>query len=78
MTKYIENTSQVKELDTPEIRGPFRGILITFPENPDFKEFHKIYPSLTFEHPNFYCSKSDKHKYIIYYKYTYDIAILID
>lgn len=77
MDTFEKTKSPAKRLaDTPAIRGPFRGLIITF-VNSDYNEFREIYPLLTFEHPNFYFCKSDKRKCIIYYKYPYDVATLI-
>lgn len=73
--KLKQSSRRVSEL--PAIRGPYRGLIIILPKNNDFTEFKELYPSLTFEHPNFYFSKSDKHKCIIYYKYPYDVATLL-
>lgn len=73
----FERTKTQTQANTPAIRGPFRALIISFLENNDFTEFKEIYPSLTFEHPNFHFCKSDKHKCIIYYKYPYDVATLI-
>lgn len=77
----MENTANPgptkKSADVPAIRGPFRGLVITFPKDKNLKEFIEIYSSITFEHPNFYYSKSDKYKCIIYYKYPYDVATLV-
>lgn len=75
MEKDLKSSSKLA--DTPAIRGPFKGLIITFPRNYNFTDFNKLYPSLTFEHPNFYFSKFDKHKCIIYYKYSYDVATVL-
>lgn len=64
--------------EKPKIIGPFRGLILEYYDSIDFLEFNEIYADLTFKHPNFYRSESDKFKTIIYYKYPYDIATLID
>lgn len=78
MAKCITTRPTSQRLaETPAIRGPFRGLIITFSKQTNFKEFYDIYPSISFEHPNFYFCKYDKFKCIVYYKYPYDVATLI-
>lgn len=62
----------------PKIIGPFRGILIDYTNNINYHEFKEIYAELTFHHPNFYRSESNKYGSIIYYRYPYDAATSID
>lgn len=62
----------------PEIIGPFRGLLLEYHDDIKYNEFKEDYAELTFQHPNFYRSKSDKFKTVIYYRYPYDVAVQID
>lgn len=59
-------------------RGPFRGLIITYNEDINLMEFQKIYNEITFQNQNFCFSHNDKHKHIIYYKYPYVVASIIE
>lgn len=67
----------MKAVELPAIKGPFRGLIIKFPRNTNYTDFLTIYPLITLQHPNYYFSKCDKTKCVIYYKHPYDIATLI-
>lgn len=62
----------------PETRGPFRGVLISLYNQTSLQEFQETYLKLTLEHPNYSHSEGDKHKVIIYYKYSYDAANILE
>lgn len=72
-----KSKSPSNELSMPLVRGPFRGVLLTFHKDTDFKSFKDTYSKLTFNHNNFYKSISDRHKCIIYFKNPYDAATAI-
>lgn len=66
------------ESTKPAIRGPFRGVIISFKQETNFTEVKEIFAELTFHNPNHYCSELDKCKAIIYFKNPYDVAMVID
>lgn len=65
------------EMGMPLIRGPFRGVLISFHAATNFDSFEEAYGSMVLKHTNFYKAFCDKHKCIIYYKNAYDAATVI-
>lgn len=62
----------------PRIIGPFRGVLLSLYDSADLHEFKSTYSRLTLEHPNYSHSEGDKRKIIIYYRYSYDAANVIN
>lgn len=62
----------------PVPRGPYRAIIMEPCDNSDLNAFQTLYFSLTFGHQNFSHCVSDKNKTIIYYKYAYDVANILD
>lgn len=62
----------------PLSRGPFRAIFISFHNETKIQEFKNLFFKLTLEHPNYIHFEGDKHKIIIYYKYTYDVAYILE
>lgn len=62
----------------PIPRGPFRAIMLEFSNSSSWKTFQPLYYTLTFGHPNFSHSLGDKNKIVIYYKYAYDVANILE
>lgn len=73
----MEKVNSNRYPQKPKVIGPFRGILVKFNGNINFDEFKETYAELTFLHPNFYRSENYKRRSIIYYRYPYDAATMI-
>lgn len=66
-----------KESKITQIKGPFRGIIITS-KNKTSKDFFEILPQLTNHNHNLINYNGDMQKCIIYYKTPYDAAIVLE
>lgn len=75
MNKKTQNQKNFTRISNT---GPFRGILLTFHKNTNFESLQESLVAMTFKHPNFFKSNSDKSKCIIYYKHPYDAATVIE
>lgn len=66
-----------KQPNVPQTTGPFRGLLVKFSANPNYEEFINTFGRITFDHPGYQSSKTDRKKCIIYYKHPYNVANLL-
>lgn len=80
--QYLENSRVIgpkhRYPENPKIIGPFRGVILRFNKEMDTEEIEKTLLEITLKHPNYHHSKGDAHKHIIYYKYPYDAAIVLE
>lgn len=75
--KIKTNNLPERKMLMPLVKGPFRGVIISFHQDTNFNNFKDDYFEMTFNHNNFYRTWSDKQKTIIYYKNPYDAATII-
>lgn len=60
------------------VKGPFRGIIITFGSKLDILELQATLTELTLSHPNYNHSIGNKKNIVIYYKYPHDVALILE